>query len=315
MFSARAAEQFHAFTSARLHFCRYPQQLIEIENYLLCLIADNIERDKESVSRDFNEASYLFPFWKNYPPEERGRKPKGDQFPWIEVGEHAIGGKISRYLSPFNVINTGLPTGADQRLIVRSPTISEITGGFTDAAWLHLDIKSVGPRDDGEHAVMSPNQISGNGIWKKLSSGVRNMPVNIRTNKSKYSFFSTLSPIYVLSDLTVAPTVVIVVKPVYAMLGRASRDDRNAPQKTCIGQPLKRITVAGIPNGLLLWDTGYLKSHRGLFYPGKDGKDAGRKRRARVDFEILAKIDNRRIKKIDFRLPEEAPGVRATSSL
>src|ERR1019366_1881638 len=82
-------------------------------------------RELPTISAEFNEASYLYPFWQNYPPDKRGRAPKGDQFPWIEVGEHSLGAKLSRYLADsFSISDYGLHTGADQRLFLRSKAIS-----------------------------------------------------------------------------------------------------------------------------------------------------------------------------------------------
>ena len=127
------------------------------------------------IKRDYNEASYLFPFWENYPPEDRGRKPIEDQYPWIEVGEHAIGSKLGRFLAQnFSLWDTGLPTGSDQRFVLFSDEIERITKGLTRAVWLFVDIKSVGPRDDQDHTVMSHNQISGDGEWVSQVDGVRN---------------------------------------------------------------------------------------------------------------------------------------------
>lgn len=83
----------------------------------------------------------------------------------------------------------------------------------------------------------------------------------------------------------------VVVKPVYDMLSLT---------KGRTGQPLKRITLATIPNGLLLTkNPNYIKTYPGILFPGKDDKDKNpTKVRARVSFQVLRTIDNWRIKDI-----------------
>ena len=96
---------------------------------------------------------------------------------------------------------------------------------------------------------------------------------------------------YVLSDGTIAPLVTFVIKPVYKMLYNGNET---------IGQPLEKIKIACIPNGLLLThNPNYLGKYPGLFFPGKDDKSKdARKIRARVSFDILKKIDSWRVEEI-----------------
>ena len=64
------------------------------------------------------------------------------------------------------------------------------------------------------------------------------------------------------------------------------------------GQPLDRISIASIPNGILLTiNPNYKKSYPGILFPGKDdkGKDP-RKLRARVSFQVLREIADWRYK-------------------
>jgi hypothetical protein len=84
----------------------------------------------------------------------------------------------------------------------------------------------------------------------------------------------------------------VVVKPVYDMLSLKKRDN---------GQPLKRISLATIPNGLLLTiNPNYITTYPGILFPGKDDKDKNpTKVRARVSFELLRKIANWRVKEIN----------------
>lgn len=108
---------------------------------------------------------------------------------------------------------------------------------------------------------------------------------------ASHDFRCSLSPVYVLSDGTIAPLVTFVIKPVYKMLYNGNET---------IGQPLEKIKIACIPNGLLLThNPNYLGKYPGLFFPGKDDKSKdARKIRARVSFDILKKIDSWRVEEI-----------------
>lgn len=293
MFNKHRAEQHHLYNIARDYFIKNNEQLVSLEHFFMQELVNSLVLSKDEIVRDYNEASYLYPFWQNYPPEERGRQPRGDQYPWIEVGEHSIGAKLPRLLAQkFNVRDIGIPSGPDQRFVLSSPEISTLTHGFTDSVWLFMDIKSVGPRDNFDHAVMSHNQVSGNGIWEYSNEGVKNDIVIARGARASHDFHCGISPIYVLSDGTVAPVINILIKPIYQMLSLVNTG--------YIGQPLSSIVLACIPNGLLLFHgPSYLESYPHLFYPGKDDKNKNPlKVRARVDFRILDRIAPWRVETI-----------------
>jgi hypothetical protein len=293
-------KQHELYAAARTHFIAHPAKLIALEKFLTDHLVEVIRTNAPALEADYNEASHLYPFWKNYPPCDRGRSPIQDQYPWIEVGEHAIGSKLSRLLEKeFSIRDTGLPTGADQRFVLTSDKIHTVTSGYTNSAWLFVDIKSVGPRDDFDHAVMSHNQISGNGIWRVADEGLTNGILTAQGARTSHNFHATLPPIYVLSDRTVAPIVILALKPVYKMLAANSSYVRNE------GQPLQRIDVACIPNGLLLTENpNYLKSTPTLLFPGKDKKDKDPlKLRARVDFNLLRQIANWRVQSVSISPP------------
>jgi hypothetical protein len=292
MFNAHRTAQFKRYNQIRDYLINNPEKLIALEHFL----ADQVEKililNLKLIKKEYDEASFLFPFWENYPPDERGRAPKGDQYPWIEVGEHAVGIKLNRLLAQkFTVEDYGLPTGADQRLFLRSKEISDILGIDNCGAWLFADIKSVGPRDDADHTVMSHNQISGDGVWSNPEDGVKNTILTATGARATHPFHCSIPPLYVLSDGAVAPMINIVVKPVYDMLSLSGAEG---------GQPLKRISLATIPNGILLIiNPNYLKTYPGILFPGKDDKDKNpMKVRARVSFEILRKIADWRVKNI-----------------
>lgn len=299
MINQHRQNQFNLYNAARQKLINDPSLLIALEEYMAKTVFTTIQANLLEIKRDYNEASYLYPFWENYPPEDRGRKPIQDQYPWIEVGEHAIGTKLSRFLSTqFALRDTGLPTGSDQRFVLSSPKFSQLTNGLTDSVWLFVDIKSVGPRDDQDHTVMSHNQVSGDGLWPILSTGTKNSVLTARGQRASHDFHCSLPPLFVLSDGIVAPLINLALKPVYKMLPTNS-NARND------GQPLERIDIACIPNGLLLTAApNYLATHPGLFFPGKDDKDKDpRKVRARVSFAILRTLAAWRIQQLHVSYP------------
>ena len=219
MINLHRQSQFAVYNKARKHFIANSNSLIELERLLTVNLVSIITANINELKQDYNEASYLYPFWQNYPPEDRGHMPVKDQYPWIEVGEHAIGSKLPRLLErSFQVKDTGLPTGSDQRFVLTDDSIGTATGGYTNSAWLFIDIKSVGPRDDQHHTVMSHNQVSGDGIWTTPPDGVKNTILLATGTRATHDFHASLPPIYVLSDGTVAPLVMIAIKPVYRML-------------------------------------------------------------------------------------------------
>jgi len=292
MFNQHRDMQHRVYNTARTHLIHHPNKLINLEKYITEEIESVLKSNLNEIEDEYNEASFLYPFWENYPPEERGRAPKGDQFPWIEVGEHTIGIKLGRLLSSiFEVKDYGLPTGADQRLVLRNKKINEILDMPNVAVWLFSDIKSAGPRDDADHSVMSHNQISGDGAWGTPNEGVTNKILTANGVRTSHPFHCSIPPLYVLSNGIVAPMVNVVVKPVYDMLGMKGKES---------GQPLQRITLATIPNGLLLTvNPNYLEKNPNLLFPGKDDKSKNPlKLRARVSFEILRKIAPWRVKNI-----------------
>ena len=291
MFNQYKEMQFDKYNFAVKYYINNFSKLIAVEKFVMNEIIHFIDLRLPEISRDYNEASYLYSFWKNYPPLDRGRSPIGDQYPWIEVGEQVFGNKLSRYFAAnFGIKDSGLPSGSDDRCIISSERIKKILG-ITNSVWVFIDIKSAGPRDDFNHAVMSPYQISGSGVWNNIEDGVKNAPIKATGKFATHDFLCSLSPIYVLSDETIAPLVTFAIKPVYSMMHKGNVN---------IGQPLNKIKVASIPNGLLLTkEPNYIEQHPKLFFPGKDDKSKDlRKIRARVSFDILKKIDSWRVREI-----------------
>lgn len=285
MFNEKRLIMFKQYNKARNRFIQDPNQLIEIEHFVIQLVNDTIKNNFEEIIRDYNEASYLYPFWAEYQPVKRGRDPRGDQVPWIEVGEHAVGEKLNRLISSkYKIAEVGLPSGADDRFVLYSNEISDITHGFTNCVFLFLDIKSVGPRDNFDHTVVSPYQVSGDGVWLNPNGVLKNTTITATGERTQHIFHPAISPIYVLSNGTIAPTIHLFVKPIYKMLC--------LEDSTQEGQPLESITNVCLPNGLLLTkNPNYLSIHPSLFYPGKDDSSKDPlKIRARLSFESLRQI-------------------------
>jgi hypothetical protein len=295
MYRKHLLDQFDTYQKARDLFSVHTEILLELEKFIAEKIASIIENSLEEIRSNYDEASYLYPFWQNYPPEDRGRQPIKDQFPWIEVGEHAVGRKISRSLGhDFEVRDLGLPSGSDERVMLSSPEIARITGGFTDSVWVFIDIKSIGPRDDADHAVLSQNQVSGDGIWVHPESGLINGIIQASGKRKTHDFHVSMPPLFVTSSGKAVPTIILIIKPVYSMIESTQTDLRNN------GQPLSRIDIISIPNGILLsGEDGYLQKYPSLFHPGKDDKKKDvKKLRARISFSILRKLDSWRYKSI-----------------
>lgn len=294
MFTKFAESQYAAYKEAFDFFKCNPQRLIEAERFVMNEIIHFIDIHQPEIKRDYDEASYLYSFWKNYPPLDRGRAPKGDQYPWIEVGEQVFGNKLQRHFNAnFSVKDSGLPSGADDRCIISSERIRQILE-ITDSVWVFIDIKTEGPRDESDHAVMSPYQISGSGEWNDVMDGMTNNPIKAKGPRATHNFYCSLSPIYVLSDGTVAPLLTFAIKPVYKM-------EKELGTNKTIGQPLTKIKLASIPNGILLTkNPNYNKKYPNLFFPGKDDKEKdARKMRARISFGLLREIADWRIKEIE----------------
>jgi len=291
MYNKHREIQFETYNKARKYFVDNYQTIIRLEQYLSNEVWQILNNNIREIECDYNEASSLFPFWQRYPPDDRGRQPKGDQYPWIEVGEKTIGSKLDRLLgNTFEIRDIGLPSGPDERYVIKSNFISRLSNNATKYCWLFIDIKSVGPRDDADHTVMSHNQITGNGIWNDINEGVVNDVIIARGKRTNHPFYCAMPPIYVTSNGYILPVITMVIKPVYSMLSLERYNDG--------GQPLRKITQVTIPNGLLLFEgPQYLNKYPNLFFPGKDDKSKNPlKMRARISFRDLRSIDKWRVK-------------------
>jgi Restriction endonuclease BglI len=250
------------YQQARKDLLAQIHTLIELEEKYMVFLQQVVADASMRIFLDFSKAGILLPFWRNYPPIQRGRAPTGTSVPWSEVGETAIGSNIVRSLSLKNpeITYPGLPSGADLRFL-------------TNDVLVHFDIKITGPNDRADEVVASPNQVSGDGIaWR---DGVINSAVTITGRRATMSFQPELPPFYIIED-KVIPCLTYFLKGVYAVerLGY---------------QPLVKLELVCVPNGLLAFDGPQYLLTEGLFIPGKDEKEHAKKR-VRVRMGLLSSI-------------------------
>lgn len=257
-----------------------PDELIKLEkDFTEILLNEVILPISDNIHKDFSiRPQQLVPFWKNYPPEQRGRQPKGTSIPWLELGEKTTSSNIIGQLAKVfpDITYAGLPTGGDIRFT---------TGNF----YIHLDIKLTGPNDNPNEVVVPPNQVSGDGeIW---NDGVLNNshPIVYLTSSKKgqvnYNFQPKLPPIYILDNQPLI-CLTFFLETVYEVESLGMH-------------PLKYLELSCVPNGLLLFETKKYCNLPGLLIAGKDDKTkADDTKRIRIRLKPLAKIDNWRSIKI-----------------
>ena len=246
----------------------------------------------DDIYRDFCQVTELFPFWVNYPPEQRGRKPRGTSIPWGDMGEKSIGQSLVRAISLKNpsVTYPGLPLGGDVRFA-------------TDEALVHFDMKLTGQTDNPHEIVASPHQISGDGaVWKKgvvnpAIDGVANSPFTVIGERSSMNFQPELPPFYVLGG-RVLICLTYFIKAVYKVNSLGD-------------QPLDHMELVCVPNGLLMFDGPNYARTRGLLIPGKDDQKT-KKKRTRVRLNPLSELNQWRCIQVvsagrGWRARERAP--------
>jgi hypothetical protein len=229
------------------------------------LLQKLILQNASDLKLDFDMSSELYPFWANYPPEQRGRKPKGDSIPWIEVGETSLTANMIRLIAESQEFGTvmfpGLPSGGDMRFA-------------TQDAFIHIDVKVTGPRDATDEVVASRNQVSGDGVsWNPKG------PLNSIPRIRGQPFRPELPPFYLLHDKTLL-CLIYFLKAVYRI------------EKPGL-QPLSYLELVSLPNGLLLFGgPRYCERYPDLLSQGKNDRSVAiEKRRKRVNLDPLSRID------------------------
>lgn len=237
------------------------------------LIEDVILPASEGIFLDFYKRPLdLKPFWINYPPEQRGRQPKGTSIPWLELGEKTTSFNIIHRLSQTKkeVMYPGLPTGGDIRFVI-------------DDVYVHLDIKLTGPNDNPDEVVVPPNQVSGDGsIW---NNGVENSTYavlyqsGIQKGTTNYQFQPKLPPFYFMNG-KVLLCLTYFLETVYEISGFGDH-------------PLKYLELSCVPNGLLMFDGPEYCNQSGFIIAGKDEKSKpDHTKRVRIRLNPLSEIAN-----------------------
>lgn len=248
--------------------------------FTLWLLDEVILKVAAQINKDFSfQAEKLLPFWIEYPPEQRGRKPKGESIPLLELGEKTLVPHLLAALGQFSDVSfPGLPTGGDVRFA-------------TESAFVHLDIKLTGPNDNPDEIVVPPNQVSGDGVaW---NDGVlnSNWPVKYvsrsRLGQINYRFQPKLPPFYLLDNKPLL-CITMFLKAVYSVSEYGI-------------QPLTYFELICVPNGLLMFDGPNLAQTDGLIISGKDDKSkAEHSRRIRIRLDPLSELDSWRAIKINL---------------
>lgn len=264
-----------AYESARQSLLNDLSKIVTLEQECMDLLFKILEEQALNIREDYDKAIAIQDYWFRYPPEQRGRKPTGDAFPWGEVGEKVIEGyiysSIYRYFQ--NVRFVGLPYGHDVRF-------------KTDKAFIQIDIKSTGPNDNADEVVCSRNQVSGDGLYND-EFGVYNSPFTVIGKGSKSMEFQPELPPFYIIDANILPTLTYYLKCVYLV-------------KKPGDQPLTYLELICVPNGLLMFDgPKYASSIKGLLAIGKDEQKTKRKR-TRIKLRPLINQDRWRCKQIIY---------------
>ncbi len=257
---------------AREEAIKHPETLINLEKQYSTKLVDLCLNAAPKLKSEFDEAVYLKPFWWNYAPRPRGRKPREDSIPWGEVGEKSISQNLIMGLDDTfpDLEFVGLPFGGDVRFM-------------TNTAVIHFDIKLTGPNDNPDEVVVSPNQISGDGhIWN--STGYLNSKIKVNGPRRSMEFQPELPPIYVTKDGKLKYCLTFFLKVVYSVKSKGT-------------QPLEYMEVISVPNGLLMFDGPFYSKVSGIMTPGKD-ELAFKHKRTRIKLNPLSKIDSWRCVRI-----------------
>jgi len=212
----------------------------------------------------------------------------GTPCPYLDLAEKTT---LPRVFKAFDtalveVSLAGIPAGSDLRFV-------------TEDAYLHVDSKATGPRDNPDEIVVPPYQVSGDGVeW--ANGGMRNSVVQVVGPRAEMEFHPNLPPFYVIDNRTLV-TVTLFLKVVYGVTDFGD-------------QPLEYFEAVCVPNGLLMFDGPRYASAPGLLIPGKDDKGKNPlKFRTRVRLQPLAELAEWRCVKVraplvvNGRLPRERP--------
>jgi Restriction endonuclease BglI len=271
------------YQGARRELSANPQLIVADEKEIRDLLVDVILAVAPSIDRDWSHAQETLPYWIEAAPKQRGRSPSGTGIPWIEVAEYVpiahIAAELGRRYKD-ELVFPALPTGSDLRFSLAKPLV-------------HLDAKAAGPNDRDDEVVAPPYQLSGDGAITdegklRPEPSILNSRLDFPGRNKQGSFYPSQPPIYTYADQTKL-CITAFLKVVYGV--RSPGD-----------QPLEHMTLAMVPNGILLYDHN-LRLEPGLLARGKDDlAKSARDRRCRVLFAPLANIAPWRVTKIVRRM-------------
>lgn len=250
------------------------EQLLRLEESVTNSLINSILRVASNIKDDFDSATSLKPFWDQYAPVQRGHMPRGEAYPWGEVGEKVVEGHLYSIMSQVfeGVRFLGVPYGHDIRFT-------------TNNAFIHIDAKSTGPTDNANEVVSSPNQVTGTGRLNQNGSVVNDV-VQMRGPRVTRDFLPELAPFYIVNG-AILPTLTFYLKIVYSVQELGN-------------QPLEYLELICVPNGLALFDGPNLNANvTGLLTPGKDEVRVVRKR-TRIKLDPLSQLNSWRCQKIKF---------------
>ena len=261
------------------HYAANVQEIIDVEKGVRDLLVSVILDVAPGIEMDWNHAEETLPCWIERAPKQRGRAPSGTGIPWIEVAEYVPLTRISSELGRRqgdDISFPGLPTGGDLRVA-------------TGPVLIHLDAKAAGPNDRHDEVVVPPYQVSGDGEVDKNGSlapqpTIRNSAIQFPGGPQRRGgvFYPSLPPIYLYPNGSHRLCVTAFLKVVYTIAGLGI-------------QPLDHMTLALVPNGILLAQGG-LGQTQELFARGKDDSSKDPEdARCRVMFDPLRRIASWRV--------------------
>jgi hypothetical protein len=269
------------YNEAYTFYKENPEKVVEEEQEVARVLMEVALSEAPKIERDWNHAADTRPCWIERAPKQRGKDPSGDGVPWIEVAEyvpltHLKIGLVSRYGSELSF--PGLPTGGDLRVAFGSKV-------------LHLDAKAAGPNDRSDEVVVPPYQISGDGLLTR--DGVLAPEPTVENSVLRYpgrqkpgAFSPSLPPIYLYPDGEVRLCISAFLKVCYRV------------EEPGV-QPLEHMTLAVVPNGILLHHQDLLNTPQ-LFARGKDDSSKPPEDvRCRIMFDPLAGIAEWRVRTIE----------------
>jgi hypothetical protein len=128
-----------------------PNLIVTEERKTAGFLVDALLHVAPAIERDWKHSQETLPYWIEAAPKQRGRQPRGEGVPWIEVAEYVpishMAGELGRRYGS-NAVFPGLPTGGDLRFSL-------------ERVLVHLDGKAAGPNDKHDGLLRLPTSFLG----------------------------------------------------------------------------------------------------------------------------------------------------------